>query len=167
MAIRHVQPITSPEELAKVAVEDREGQAPLRLSDVANVVEDHQQLIGDAVINGGPGLMLIVEKLPWGNTLEVTRGVEEALKQLEPGLTGIAVDTTIFRPATFIEESLGNLGVALVLGCLLVILVLSVFLFQWRTALVSVLAIPLSLMAAALVLYWTGGTINTMVLAGW
>ncbi len=166
MSIRHVQPITSPEELAKVPLEDREGQTPLRLSDVATVVEDHQQLIGDAVINGGPGLMLIVEKLPWGNTLEVTRGVEEALKQLEPGLTGIAVDTTLFRPATFIEESLGNLSLALLLGCLLVILVLSVFLFQWRTALVSVMAIPLSLTAAALVLYWTGGTVNTMVLAG-
>ncbi|MET4591366.1 efflux RND transporter permease subunit [Arthrobacter sp. 754] len=165
--VRHVQAITSPEDLAKIALEDREeGKPPLRLSDVANVVEDHQQLIGDAVINGGPGLMLIVEKLPWGNTLEVTRGVEEALKQLEPGLSGIAVDTTIFRPATFIEESLGNLGTALWLGCLLVILVLSVFLFQWRTALVSVLAIPLSLTAAALVLYWTGGTVNTMVLAG-
>ncbi|MHA7291130.1 efflux RND transporter permease subunit [Arthrobacter sp. MDT3-24] len=166
IGIRHVQPITTPADLAKVALEDREGQAPLRLGDVANVVEDHQQLIGDAVINGGPGLMLIVEKLPWGNTLEVTRGVEEAMKQLEPGLTGIAVDTAIFRPATFIEESLDNLGVALLLGCLLVILVLSVFLFQWRTALVSVLAIPLSLVAAALMLYWTGGTINTMVLAG-
>ncbi|MDR7158795.1 efflux RND transporter permease subunit [Arthrobacter sp. BE255] len=166
IGIRHVQPITTPADLAQVALEDREGQPPLKLSDVATVVEDHQQLIGDAVINGGPGLMLIVEKLPWGNTLEVTRGVEDALKQLEPGLTGIAVDTTIFRPATFIEESLGNLGIALLLGCLLVIMVLSVFLFQWRTALVSVLAIPLSLMAAALVLYWTGGTINTMVLAG-
>ncbi|QNE14752.1 efflux RND transporter permease subunit [Pseudarthrobacter sp. NBSH8] len=166
IGIRHVQAITGPEDLAKVSLEDREGRAPLRLGDVANVVEDHQQLIGDAVINGGPGLMLIVEKLPWGNTLEVTRGVEEAMKQLEPGLTGIAVDTAIFRPATFIEESLDNLSVALLLGCLLVILVLSVFLFQWRTALVSVLAIPLSLVAAALVLYWTGGTINTMVLAG-
>ncbi|WP_426985673.1 efflux RND transporter permease subunit [Pseudarthrobacter sp. Y6] len=166
IGIRHVQPITTPADLAQVALEDREGLPPLRLGDVANVVEDHQQLIGDAVINGGPGLMLIVEKLPWGNTLEVTRGVEEALKQLEPGLTGIAVDTTLFRPATFIEESLGNLSVALLLGCLLVILVLSVFLFQWRTALVSVMAIPLSLVAAALVLYWTGGTINTMVLAG-
>ena len=129
-------------------------------------MEDHQQLIGDAVINGGPGLMLIVEKLPWGNTLEVTRGVEEALKELQPGLTGIAVDTTLFRPASFIEESLGNLSLALLLGCFLVVLVLSVFLFQWRTALVSVMAIPLSLIAAALVLYWTGGTINTMVLAG-
>ena len=75
---------------------------------MANVVEDHQPLIGDAVINDGPGLMLIVEKLPWGNTLEVTRGVEEALEELQPGLTGIDVDTTIFRPATFIEESLAT-----------------------------------------------------------
>ena len=166
MSIRHVQPITSPAELAQVAVEREQGEPPLRLADVANVVEDHQQLIGDAVINGGPGLMLIVEKLPWGNTLEVTRGVEEALKGLQPGLTGITVDTTLFRPASFIEESLGNLSVALLLGCLLVVLVLSLFLFQWRTALVSVVAIPLSLVAAALVLYWTGGTVNTMVLAG-
>ncbi|MFF2031466.1 efflux RND transporter permease subunit [Arthrobacter sp. NPDC058192] len=166
LGIRHVQPITSPAELAQVALEEREGKPPLRLADVANVVEDHQQLIGDAVINGGPGLMLIVEKLPWGNTLEVTRGVEEALNELQSGLTGIEVDTTLFRPASFIEESLGNLSVALLLGCFLVVLVLSVFLFQWRTALVSVMAIPLSLTAAALVLYWTGGTINTMVLAG-
>ena len=166
LTIRHVQPITSPADLAQVALEEREGLPPLKLADVATVVEDHQQLIGDAVINGGPGLMLIVEKLPWGNTLEVTRGVEEALKELQPGLTGIAVDTTLFRPASFIEESLGNLSLALLLGCFLVVLVLSVFLFQWRTALVSVTAIPLSLMAAALVLYWTGGTINTMVLAG-
>ena len=167
LGIRHVQPITSPAELAQVALEEREGKPPLRLADVANVVEDHQQLIGDAVINDGPGLMLIVEKLPWGNTLEVTRGVEEALKELQPGLTGIEVDPTFFRPATFIERSLGNLShrapARLLAGgrwCS------SVFLFDWRTALVSVTAIPLSLIAAALVLYWTGGTINTMVLAG-
>ena len=167
MSIRHVQPITSPADLAQVPLEEREGLPPLKLADVATVVEDHQQLIGDAVINGGPGLMLIVEKLPWGNTLEVTRGVEEALKELQPGLTGIAVDTTLFRPASFIEESLGNLSLALLLGCFLVVLVLSVFLFQWRTALVSVTAIPLSLMAAALVLYWTGARLIRWCLRGW
>ena len=64
------------------------------------MVEDHQPLIGDAVINDGPGLMLIVEKLPWGNTLDVTSGVEEALKELQPGPERDRVDTTIFRPAT-------------------------------------------------------------------
>ncbi len=166
MGIRHVMPITSPADLAQVALERPEGATPLRLADVANVVEDHQQLIGDAVINDGPGLMLIVEKLPWGNTVEVTKGVEEALATMAPGLTGITVDTTIFRPATFIEESLSNLSLALLLGTVLVIMVLGLFLFQWQTALVSVAAIPLSLVAAALVLYWTGGTVNTMVLAG-
>ena len=133
---------------------------------MANVVEDHQPLIGDAVINQGEGLMLIVEKLPWGNTLEVTKGVEEALRQMEPGLSGITVDTEIFRPATFIEESLNNLSRALLLGCILVVMVLGAFLFQWRTALISLIAIPLSLVTAASVLYLTGASVNTMVLAG-
>ena len=165
LSIQHVLPITTPKDLAEITIEEKNGK-PLRLGDVANVVEDHQPLIGDAVINQGEGLMLIVEKLPWGNTLEVTRGVEAALEQMEPGLSGITVDTEIFRPATFIEESLNNLSRALMLGCILVILVLGAFLFQWRTALISLIAIPLSLVTAASVLYLTGASVNTMVLAG-
>ena len=121
----------------------------MRLNDVADLVEDHQPLIGDAVINDGPGLMLIVEKFPWANTLDVTRGVEEAIDELRPGLTGIEIDTTIFRPATFIEVAIDNLTNALLLGCLFVLVVLLTFLFDWRTALISVIAIPLSLLAAA------------------
>ncbi len=158
-------PITTPKDLAEITIEEKNGK-PLRLGDVANVVEDHQPLIGDAVINQGPGLMLIVEKLPWGNTLEVTKGVEAALEQMEPGLSGITIDTEIFRPATFIEESLDNLSRALLLGCILVVMVLGAFLFQWRTALISLIAIPLSLVTAASVLYLTGTAVNTMVLAG-
>ena len=64
--------------------------------------------IGDAVINDGPGLLLIVEKHPWGNTLDVTRKVEEALEALKPGLKDVNIDHTIFRPATFIEKSLSQ-----------------------------------------------------------
>jgi CzcA family heavy metal efflux pump len=165
IGVRHVQPIRTPQDLAEVTIEERDGK-PLRLGDVADVVEDHQPLIGDAVIDGGPGLMLVVEKLPWGNTLDVTRGVEDALKSLQPGLTDIKVDTTIFRPASFITMAIENLSRALLLGCLLVMLILGLFLFEWRTALISLVAIPLSLVAAALVLYHTGATINTMVLAG-
>jgi CzcA family heavy metal efflux pump len=165
MSIRHVQPIKTAADLGQVTIEDRDG-TPLRLADVADVVEDHQPLIGDAVIDGGPGLMLVVEKLPWGNTLDVTRGVEDALKSLQPGLTGIKVDTTIFRPASFISMAINNLSRALLFGCLLVVLILGLFLFEWRTALISLVAIPLSLVAAALVLYQTGATINTMILAG-
>ncbi|MFE5838740.1 efflux RND transporter permease subunit [Arthrobacter sp. NPDC056493] len=165
MSVRHVQPITSPADLAKVTIREDHGTA-LHLGDVARVVEDHQPLIGDAVINNGHGLMLIVEKLPWGNTLEVTRGVEEALHQLQPGLSGVTFDTTIFRPASFIEEAISNLSLALLLGCLLVVMILSAFLFQWRTALISLIAIPLSLLTAIMVLYLTGSSVNTMILAG-
>ncbi len=165
LGIQHVLPITSPEDLAEVTIAERDGD-PLRLGDVARVVEDHQPLIGDAVINEGEGLMLIVEKLPWGNTLEVTEGVEAALAELAPGLSGIEIDTEIFRPATFIEESLGNLSLALLLGIILVMLVLFLFLFQWRTALISIIAIPLSLITAGLVIYLSGSPINTMILAG-
>jgi Cu/Ag efflux pump CusA len=110
--------------------------------------------------------MLIVEKLPWGNTLDVTRGVEEALEELEPGLVGIEVDSTIFRPATFVEVALDNLIGAMVVGLILVSVVLTFFLYDWRSALVSIIAIPISLMAAGLVLWYRDTTINTMVLAG-
>jgi Cu/Ag efflux pump CusA len=85
---------------------------------------------------------------------------------MRPGLPGIHIDNHIFRPAEFIEISISNLTDALLLGTLLVVLVLVAFLFEWRAAVISLAAIPLSLMAAALVLYATGATINTMVLAG-
>ena len=140
--------------------------AVLRVGDVATVVEGFPAPIGDAVINSGPGLMLIVEKQLGANTLTVTRGVEQALEQMKPALSGVAVDPTIFRPATFIEMSLHNLSRALLVGCVLVILVLMVFLADWRTALISSIAIPLSLLAAGLLLHYRGGTLDTMVLAG-
>ena len=138
----------------------------LRIGDVAEVVESFPPAIGDAVINGGPGLMLIVEKHPDGNTLQVTRDVEAAMAALAPALPGVEIDPTIFRPATFIEMSLANLKFALLVGCLLVILVLAAFLYNWRTALISALAIPLSLVTAALILGYRGGTLDTMVIAG-
>jgi CzcA family heavy metal efflux pump len=161
--IQHVVPITEPEDLANVTIAGSDGVV---LGDVADLVEDHQPLAGDAVVNDGPGILLIVEKFPWANTLDVTNGVEDGFEDLEPALQGIEVDTTIFRPATFIEESISNLTWALVLGSALVIFILAIFLFEWRTALISVVAIPLSLMAAMLILDFRGTTINVMVLAG-
>jgi CzcA family heavy metal efflux pump len=165
LGIQHKLPIITPDDLAQVPVSERGGR-PLRLGDVADVVTDHQPLIGDAVINDGPGLMLIVEKLPWGNTLEVTRGVEAALDELRPGLPGMEIDATIFRPATFVETAIHNLSRALLLGSLLVILILIMFLYDWRAAVISAVAIPLSLLAAGFVLYLRDATINTMILAG-
>ena len=165
LAVRHLSPILEAEDLARTVVTFRNG-APLRLGDVSDVVVGFPPPIGDAIINEGPGLLLIVEKQPWGNTLDVTKKVEAALDALKPALADVEVDSTIFRPATFIERSLENLTRAMLLGCVLVIVVLSLFLFDWRTALISSLAIPLSLVAAAVVLRFAGVTMNTMVLAG-
>ncbi len=165
LAVSHVSPVHAPQDLAHVPVAMRKGSL-LTLGNVAELVEGFPPPIGDAVINDGPGLLLIVEKQPWGNTLDVTHKVEAALEALRPGLADLEIDPTIFRPATFIEMSLANLNQAMLIGCVLVILVLAFFLNDWRTALISVLAIPTSLLAAALVLHYRGGTINTMVLAG-
>jgi CzcA family heavy metal efflux pump len=168
LGIRPVQAIKAPSDLAQVPIENlkRSDGTPLVLSDVANVVEGTWPLIGDAVVNDGPGLILVVEKYPWANTLQATGGVESALDELRPGLPGIEIDATIFRPADFIQVALDNLSRALLFGCLLVMIVLAAFLFEWRTALISLLAIPLSLVAGGLVLYVQGATINTMLLAG-
>lgn len=165
LAVRQLPGVDRADDLA-TAVVDFRGGSPIHLKDVADVVEGHPAPIGDAVINDGPGLLLIVEKQPWGNTLEVTQKVEAALELLKPGMKDVEIDPTIFRPATFIERSLHNLSHAMIVGCALVIVILLAFLFDWRTSLISLTAIPLSLIAATLVLYFTGATINTMVIAG-
>jgi CzcA family heavy metal efflux pump len=162
LGVWHVLPISSPEELAQVPVE---GTA-WRLGDVANVVEDHQPLIGDAIINDSPNLLLVIEKLPGTNTKEVTQGLEEALDALRPGFADITFDATLFRPATFIEMAIANLTRTLLISALLVALVLFAFRWNWRATLISFVAIPLSLLAALFVLYLRGATLNAMVLAG-
>jgi Cu/Ag efflux pump CusA len=163
--IEHVQPIVSPEQLAKVPLAERDGRV-LRLADVGRVIEDYMPIWGEGVVNGGDGLLLIVQKYRGANTMEVTRGVEEAVDEMRAGLPGVEIDTTIFRPATFIEQSLDNLTRALIIGVLLVIFIIAAFLFQLRTAFISLIAIPLSLIAAVLVLDLQDVTINVMVLAG-
>src|SRR6476659_1823749 len=167
LGVRNVLPIVTPQDLAKVPLRSAGAKGgAVQIGDVANVVTDHQPLIGDAVINDGPGLLLVVEKLPWANTVEMTHGVEEAIRSIEPGMPGVQFDTTIFQQANFITEAINNLTQALVLGFVLVIVILALFLFEWRVALISVLTIPLSLTATLLVLHWRGETINTMTLAG-
>jgi CzcA family heavy metal efflux pump len=171
LQVRHVLPMVrkyddvTTHALANVPVAVRNGKQ-LLLKDVAEVVIDHQPMVGDGIVNEGPGLLLIVEKFPWGNTLQVSRDVEAALDALRPGLPDVDIDSAIFRPATFIEMAIDNLSKALVIAAVLVILILFAFLYEWRTALISCTAIPLSLIAAMMVFYFRGTTINTMILAG-
>jgi Cu/Ag efflux pump CusA len=164
LGVMHRSPVRSAADLAKIRLEDV-GNRQLRLGDVATVVEDHQPLIGDAVVKNGRGLMLVVEKFPEANTLEVTNGIEEAIAAMQPGLAGVQFDSTVYRPASYIEKSIDNLEVAMLAGFLLIALVLGAF-FRWRTALVALIVIPLSLMVGALVLFAFGATMNAIVLAG-
>lgn len=165
IAIAHKNLTAQPEELANTVI-DFKNAAPIRLGDVADIVIGAPPAIGDAVINQGDGLLLVVEKHPNANTIEVTKNVEAAIAELKPGLKELAIDSTIFRPATFIERAIDNLQHALLLGAVLVVLILIVFLRNKRAALISICAIPLSLISAVLVLTAFHVSINTMVIAG-
>lgn len=160
--VRHQSPITTPDQFAKVPVFG----TSLALSEVAEVVQGHQPLIGDAVFKDGPGLMLVVEKFPGFNTKEVTRRLEAALAELKPGMTGIDVDTRIYRTASFIERATDNLTTAVWIACAILVLVLGILLGSWRAALIGVVAVPLSLLAATLVLHLRDVNLNMMVVAG-
>lgn len=165
LQVRHIlEKMADPAELAKVPVEGTGGK--LRLADVADVTINHQPLIGDAVVGGGEGLVLMVEKFPGADTVEVTREVEAALEALKPGLTGINTDTSVFRPANYIEDALGNLWVSLAVGFGLLLLVLAALRQNWRSIVVAAVAVPLSLMTAVLVLRLLGEGINALLLAG-
>lgn len=163
--VRHVLPIRTADDLAEVVIVDTEG-APLQLGDVAEVVEEHQPLIGDAVIDGGQGLMLVVEKLPGASTLEVTEGVESALAEMSAGLPEVDVDTTVFRPASFVQSALDHLLLAAVLGGLLLLIAVTLLFVSWRTTVITLLAVLLSMLAAALALQLLGATFNAVLLAG-
>ncbi|WP_299431585.1 efflux RND transporter permease subunit [uncultured Meiothermus sp.] len=162
LEVRHILPISSPKDLAQVVVEG----SKLRLGDVATVVENHQPLIGDAVLKDGPGLLFVIEKFPAANTLEVTRRVEAVLAELQPGLKGITIDSTVFRPAGFIEVARDNLSSTLLIAGMLIIAVLFAFLYEWRGALIGLVVMATSLLVTVLVLYMRGATLNVMVLAG-
>ena len=163
LQVRHVLPIATPEAFARVPVE---GGGGLRLGDVATIAEDHQPLIGDASVGGSEGLLLVVEKFPGANTLEVTRGVEDALDALRPGLAGVEVDPTVFRPAGSVEAALDNLTLAVLAGVLLLALALGLAFFAWRLVAISLVSVALAVVAAALVFRLRGQTINALVLAG-
>ena len=165
LQVRHlIETIADPDALGQVPVAGTGGQ--LRLSDVADITVDHQPLIGDAVVGGGPGLMLVVEKFPGADTRQVEEGVSEALEDLQPGLADLETDTEILSPGTYLDESSGNLRLALLVGGVLMLLVLLACRPGWRSIVVALVTVPLSLLAAALVLDTLGQGFNAIAFAG-
>jgi Cu/Ag efflux pump CusA len=165
LGVQHIQPINTPAQLANVAVQGTHA-APLRIGDVAKVIEDHQPLIGDASFDGAPSLMLVVERFPGANTAQVTHDVDEALDAMAPGLSGINLDANVFRPASYMTTALRHLGVAGLIGALGLVVAVGVLFISWRAVLIPVVAVPLSLMSAAWVLHLRGETLTTMTLLG-
>lgn len=152
-------------DLGNSVVVNRKG-VPVLIKHVARVEVGAATKVGDAIINGRPGVELVVSRQPGCNTLEVTRRVEEALAEIRRGLPEGIEFITIFRQASFIERSVDNVTTAIATGGLLVVLILLVFLSNWRTAIISLTAIPLSLLSAVTIVNLAGGTINTMTLGG-
>jgi CzcA family heavy metal efflux pump len=140
----------------------------VRLKDVAFVVEAAEPKFGDALVQGRPGVLLTMSSQYGANTLAVTRGVEAALVELRPVLAaeGVELFDRLHRPANFIEHGLANMASSLRLGAVLVVVVLFLFLFNVRTAFISLTAIPLSLLAALVTLDRLGVTLNTLTLGG-
>ncbi len=164
--VRQRTRIERPEDLAAVPVACRDGIS-LSLGDVADIRVAAADSYGGATINGQPSVMLIVHKQPDFNTLQVTDSVQTALDELTGTLPDdVTLHPLLFRQAAFIERAIGNLSHSLLLGCGLVTVVLILFLMNARVLLISLTAIPLSLMGAILVLLGCGASLNAMTLGG-
>ncbi len=144
------------------------GAMPVRIRDVAAVQEGAALKFGDALVMGKPGVLLSLASQFGANTLDTTRAVELALDDLEPTLKaqGITLHRGLHRPANFIERALGDMQKSLCIAALLILAVLYLFLRDLRSALIAFSAIPLSLLAATMVLARMGYTLNTMTLGG-
>ena len=157
----------SPQQLGDVVLRHKDGRS-VRLKDVATIAERPEPMIGAAAIQGTPGAVLVVSSQYGANTLEVTRAVEAALEEMEPAARSleITIHPKLFRPANFVETAIGNIRSSLLIGAILVTIVLFFFLADVRTALISMMAIPLSLLGAIIVLNRFGVSLNTLTLGG-
>jgi CzcA family heavy metal efflux pump len=155
------------DDIARTVLQSQ-GAASVTLANVADVAEAPEPPIGGGAIQGKRGVVVNVSAQFGANTVEVTKAVEGALEELRASLTadGIVLHSDLFRPANFIAVATANVGQSLLLGAVLVVVVLFVFLFDLRTAAMSCCAIPLSLLAAIIVLERLGVTLNTMTLGG-
>jgi CzcA family heavy metal efflux pump len=143
------------------------GGKPVVVSDVAELVVGSAQKMGYASQNAMPSVILSVSKQPNVNTLSVTKNIERNLAEIQKSLpAGVRMDTKIFRQADFIEAAVNNVGDALLEGALFVIIILFLFLGSFRTTVISIVAIPLSLLGSVVVLHALGMNINTMTLGG-
>ena len=139
---------------------------PIAISDVAKVDWGIEPMRGDASINGVHGVIMSITKAPGFDTLALTAKIEAALKELQPTLPAGVEATVLFRQSDFIEHAIGNLKEAIRDGAIMVTLVLFLFLLNFRTTFVSLMAMPLSFAITLLTFKWYGISVNSMTLGG-
>ncbi|MDR2805125.1 MAG: CusA/CzcA family heavy metal efflux RND transporter [Dysgonamonadaceae bacterium] len=165
-ALRGIARTNDLEQLGATLIKSVNGR-PVRVADVAEVSIGSAVPMGYASQNAQPAVILSISKQPNINTLQVTKKIEQNLAELQSTLpAGVRLDSRIFRQADFIEASVRNVGSALIEGALFVILILFLFLASFRTTVISVIAIPLSLLGTVIILRLLGMNINTMTLGG-
>lgn len=143
------------------------GNNPVKIEDVAEIRIGAAQKIGDGSLKGKPSVIMTVMKQPATNTLALTDKIDVAISDIQSNLPNdIHINTKIFRQADFINASISNIQKTLLEGSIFVVIILFLFLMNWRATLISLLAIPISLIVAILTLKWLGFTINTMSLGG-
>ncbi len=163
--VRNLARTADPAQIGATVVKISDGR-PILLREVAEVAPGIQPMRGQAGVSGLPGVILGVQKQPGADTTELTRHVEAALAELRPSLPADARLDVLFRQATFIGNAVANVKEAIRDGAIMVVIVLFLFLLNFRTTLITLTAIPLSFAVAALVFHWLGVSINTMTLGG-
>ena len=154
------------EDLEEAVLKQVNGQT-IKIKDVATVQIGAADKIGDGSLNASPAVILTIAKQPEVNTLELTASIDEAIADLQQSLpAGVEIKSQIFRQSNFIESSIANLNRTLLEGAFFVVIVLFIFLMNWRTTVISLVAIPISLLVSVIVLKLLGYTINTMSLGG-
>ena len=164
--IKGIGRTNSVNEIGKSIVKSINGN-PVKIEDVAKVKIGAAPKIGNGSLKGEPAVIMTVMKQPATNTLELTDKIDEAIADMQTNLgKDIHINTEIFRQADFINASISNIQKVLLEGTAFVIIILFLFLMNWRATAISLVAIPISLIVAILTLKWMGFTINTMSLGG-
>ena len=166
LLVRSLGRIQNLDELGSIVVKGS-GERPVLLADVARVAEAAQVKRGDAAVDGLPAVILTISKQPGSDTRKLTTDVIKALDELKPSLPAdLRVNTDVYQQKTFIDLSIHNVIEALRDGGILVVIVLFLFLLNFRTTFITLTAIPLSIVVTGLVFKWFDMSINTMTLGG-
>lgn len=154
------------DELGKSLLKMEKGK-PIKIEDVAEIKIGAANKIGDGSLKGNPAVIMTVMKQPNTNTLKLTEEIDKSIVDLQKNIPkDIHINTKIFRQADFINASVSNIKKTLIEGSIFVVIILFMFLMNWRATFISLLALPISLLVALLTLKWLGFTINTMSLGG-